>query len=691
MSHQPVTTTIPPHLLHKRAVIYIRVSTPGQTVNSTGSISQQYGLVELAVTYGFPSENIVILDEDLGRSGKTIDGRYGFQSLLQDVAAGQVGAIFCLDSSRLARMSSDGALLIRLCEISGALIVDKHSVHDPRNHNAKTFLTLKSAVDEIEHSTIKDRLLSALEHKAAKGELRQGLPTGYVRDKAGKAIIDPCAEVSGAIRMIFTLLDRLGSAHGVARRMHQEGMLIPNLIRTGDRKGEYDWRPASVSRLAAIYHNPTYAGIFVRGKTQNQDFVITEGTPRIETRRVRVNQEEWYNCILGAHEGYLTWEQYEHNQALLLNNINLPREGHQGAIRSGDTLLQGLVVCATCNHKLTIAYNFSKKLNKRNPTYVCAYHRKKFGGDYCQIFPSNPLDQAVAEQLLLAFAPAQLEMSIEESMRVEQQLRSDRQGWEERLLRARREVDNARGRYVSADYKNRLVADELEVMWNQKLADLKVLEKQYKEELKKELKPLSKVEHEQLLELAKDLPLLWISDKLGVMTRKRLVRLAIEKVVVKKTNLTPSDYQLDFTIHWKSEARQTLSIVVTRWKDLHQTDPEAAAMIRRLAPDHTCAEIALALNEAGFTPWRASKFTLVRVRSLCNIWGVKTKSFYSDEPRADGLYRTKDVVKLLNLSYGTVQRLCKMKILAAHKDPLNNRHWLIHLTPKEIEKYRKSK
>lgn len=685
-----VMKTIPPHLLRKKTVIYVRVSTPGQKISSTASLSQQYGLKQLAIAYGFPPENITILDADLGRTAKTLEGRYGFQSLLQEVATGQIGAIFCLDSSRLARMSSDGKLLIRLCEINGVLIIDKHSIHDPRNHNDKTFLTLKTAVDEIEHSTIKDRLLSALEHKSQKGEVPLILPVGYLRDKSGKAIIDPNSNVADAVREVFVLFDRLGSIHAVVKYMNERGKLLPNLIRSSSRKGEYDWGRVTVWRLASMYHNPTYAGAYVRGQTQNKDFVITDGIPRIETRRVKVSQEEWYVCILGAHEGYITWEKYQQNQRLLLNNQNLPSEEFQGAVRSGGTLLQGVLICGKCEHKLSIQYRLKKKLNKKYPTYVCGHRYQTYADKYCQYFPSHALDQAVAEQLLLAFTPANLEISIEDSKRIEQYSLSGRKDRERGITRARQEADKARDRYMMADYKNRLVADKLEAAWNEKLAELRLLEQEHAEVLKKDPRLLTKKEHEQLLELAKDLPRLWHSDKMDWATRKRLLRTAIEKVIVNKTDLSASDYKLDFIIFWKTGARQSLSVTITRWKDLHSTDPDAAALIRKLAPTHTYKQIAYQLNQQGFKPKYSSEFTRLNVLALCKVWRIKAKSFYTKELRDDGLYRTRDVAKILNQDRYSVWSLCATGKLNAHRDPFDSYHWLIRLTPEDIRNYKKS-
>lgn len=126
--------------LCRDAAVYIRQSTPTQVLENTGSQRRQYGLVDAARAAGFAS--VSVIDDDLGRSGSGAAERPGFQKLAAAVCAGSVGAVFCIEASRLSRNGRDWHHLIDLCALAGTLVVDPDGVYDPRLINDRLLLGL---------------------------------------------------------------------------------------------------------------------------------------------------------------------------------------------------------------------------------------------------------------------------------------------------------------------------------------------------------------------------------------------------------------------------------------------------------------------------------------------------------------------------------------------------------------------
>jgi DNA invertase Pin-like site-specific DNA recombinase len=168
--------------LSRQACIYIRQSTPGQVRFNQESTERQYNLANKAKSMGWNPEQIRILDRDLGQSGAKATNREDFKTLVSDVAMGQVGAIFSLEASRLARSNQDWHRLLELCAITSTLVIDEDGCYDPAEFNDGLVLGMKGTFAQAELHIIRARLHGGKLNKAQKGELHFPLPVGLVFD-----------------------------------------------------------------------------------------------------------------------------------------------------------------------------------------------------------------------------------------------------------------------------------------------------------------------------------------------------------------------------------------------------------------------------------------------------------------------------------------------------------------------------
>src|SRR6201993_2481743 len=194
------------------AVVYLRQSSMAQVREHTQSTMRQYGLVEEAVRLGWGRRDVLGIDTDPGVSGRWGVARAGFAELVSRVCTGQVGAIFGIEISRLARSNAEVARLMEFAAITETLLIDADGVYDPGDVNDRMLLGMKSTIGEVELHVMAQRLQASKKAAAARGELRTPLPVGYVHDEAGEIVIDPDAEVQAAIGDLFAAFTACGSA-----------------------------------------------------------------------------------------------------------------------------------------------------------------------------------------------------------------------------------------------------------------------------------------------------------------------------------------------------------------------------------------------------------------------------------------------------------------------------------------------
>ncbi len=213
--------------LTRKAIVYVRQSTPAQVRENLESQRRQYALVDHARTLGFG--DVELIDQDLGHSGSTLAGRMGFQRLVAQVSLGAVGAVLCLEASRLARNNRDWHHLIDLCGLAGALLIDPEGVYDPRLSNDRLLLGLKGTMSEFELTLFRQRSLEARHQKAVRGELRFLIPAGF--HWAGEGVLEkrPDLRTQQALDMVFAKFRELGSVRQTLFWL-RERVLVPKIL-----------------------------------------------------------------------------------------------------------------------------------------------------------------------------------------------------------------------------------------------------------------------------------------------------------------------------------------------------------------------------------------------------------------------------------------------------------------------------
>ena len=343
---------ITPRHLRRQAYLYVRQSTLRQVVENTESTQRQYALRQRAVALGWPIEQVVVIDRDLGQSGASAADREGFQQLVRDVGLGRAGLVMGLEVSRLARNSMDWHRLLEICALTETLILDEDGLYDPAHFNDRLLLGLKGTMSEAELHVLRARLRGGIVNKARRGELEVPLPVGFVYDTAGRVGLDPDRQVQETLRAFFQTFRRTGSATATVKAFRDQQVPFPRRARFGPHQGETLWGRLEHSRVLGVLHNPRYAGAFFFGRSRQRHTadarLVSERLPR----------EEWTALIPNAHVGYITWEDFEENQRRLRENAQANgADRRRSPPREGPALLQGLAVCGICGDRMTVRYH----------------------------------------------------------------------------------------------------------------------------------------------------------------------------------------------------------------------------------------------------------------------------------------------------------------------------------------------
>jgi DNA invertase Pin-like site-specific DNA recombinase len=410
------------------AVVYVRQSTPQQVLDHQESTRLQYGLVQQAQALGWAAERILVVDDDLGKSGTSAQGRYGFQQVVSEVSLDHVGIIFGIEMSRLARSNKDWHQLLELCALFHTLIADLDGVYDPAQYNDRLLLGLQGTMSEAEVHILKPRMHQGRLSKARRGDLTFPLPTGYVWREPGEVAFDPDEQVQAVVRLIFQKFEELGTLGRVLRYLAQHDIRIGVRVREGPGKGTLVWRRPNRMTLQNLLKHPLYAGADVYGRRQVDPRCQHPERPR--TGRVVVDPAKWRAFVPEQCPAYIAWDHYEANLAPL--RANRARADAMGAVRDGPALLAGLVVCARCGCRLSVHYRGTPVRH----TYECSRLRGNYGSPLCQHLPGACLDQFVVEQVLRALEPAALELSLAATEHLEEERAALDQLWQQRRERA---------------------------------------------------------------------------------------------------------------------------------------------------------------------------------------------------------------------------------------------------------------
>lgn len=453
---------ITPRHLRRQAYLYVRQSTLRQVVENTESTQRQYALRQCAVALGWPIEQVVVIDADLGQSGASAVDREGFQQLVRDVGLGRAGLVMGLEVSRLARNSTDWHRLLEICALTETLILDEDGLYDPAHFNDRLLLGLKGTMSEAELHVLRARLRGGIVNKARRGELETPLPIGFIYDGQGHVLLDPDQQVQETIRAFFQTFRRTGSATATVKAFRNQQLLFPRHARHGAHHGETLWGPLEHSRTLWLLHNPRFADAFFFGRSRQRH------TAEARLVSERLPREEWTALIPNAHAGYITWEDFEENQRRLRENAQANgADRRRSPPREGPALLQGLAVCGICGDRMTVRYHH--RHGTVWPTYVCQRRGIERAEPICQSIPGRGLDDAIGRLLLETVTPLTLEITLTVQHELQTRLDETDRLHRRAVERARYEADLARRRYLQVDPAKRLVADELEAQWNRAL------------------------------------------------------------------------------------------------------------------------------------------------------------------------------------------------------------------------------
>src|SRR4051812_36233702 len=408
--------------LARHAVVYLRQSSAAQVEHNRESTERQYALASKAHELGWPAERIVVIDEDLGLSGGGTATRSGFARLTAEVALARVGLVLGLEVSRLARNNAEWYRLIDLAGLTDTLIGDGDGLYHPAVFNDRLLLGLKGTMSEAELHILRARLNGGIRNKAARGELRRGLPVGFIwGEEEGEVCFHPDEAVCTAIRQVFTQFAETGSARRVWLWFRSEGLKFPLQMHQG---GEIRWVEASYTAIHQVLTNPVYAGAYVYGRTRHE--IVLNATGERKKRVRHLPRAEWQVLIPEHHPGFFDWQTYEANQQRIARNTRPGPHKAGGAVREGSALLQGLAYCGHCGRRLRTHYHGRNS----SPGYHCAgEHLVEGRGSYCLNMGGVQIDDAVTRAFLAALEPAKIRATLAAAEQVEMDRESALKHW----------------------------------------------------------------------------------------------------------------------------------------------------------------------------------------------------------------------------------------------------------------------
>ena len=582
--------------LARLAVVYVRQSTRQQVIDHGESTRLQYGLVERAVALGWQTSRVLVIDDDLGKSGASTAGRAGFQRLVTEITMGHVGLVLGSEMSRLARSGADWYRLLELCALAGALLADADGVYDPVDYNDRLLLGLKGTMSEAELHLLKQRMLAGKQAKARRGELAIALPTGYVRRPSGEAVLDSDEQVRTVVRLVFAKFAELGTVHAVLRWLVDHDVQLGMRLGAGPDRGELVWRRPNRMTLQNMLHSPVYAGIYAYGRRRVDPRRQVPGRP--STGRVVRGQDQWLVAIPGALPAYITVEQYRANLARLA--ANAARAETPGVVRTGSALLSGLARCGRCSRRMTVRYHVRGQATV--PEYVCARQLTDYGaGQRCQALAGACVDALVTQQVLAALTPAAIEVSLRAAEQVQAERAELEKLWAQRLERAAIAADRARRCYRLAEPENRLVVRQLEADWEAALAAQQRLREDYDRFTRTRPQPLTALQRQAITALAGDIPGLWAAPTTTDADRKQLIRTLVDQVTV---TVVGTSERVAVEIGWAGghTTRGQTVRPVARLAQL-SSYPQLLERVRQLAEQgHRAQAIARRLHAEGFRP-----------------------------------------------------------------------------------------
>jgi DNA invertase Pin-like site-specific DNA recombinase len=582
------SSKITPQHLQRKAIVYLRQSSERQVQHNQESQRLQYALADRARQLGWRS--VEVIDTDLGSSaGVGAARRKGFERLIASVALGEVGIILSREASRLSRTDKDWCQLLEVCGLFGTLLGDAEQVYDLKLMDDQLILGIKGTLSVVELNVLKMRLLQGMEAKAKRGELFKMLPPGFVRDGTGKVAKDPDRRVQEAIELLFRKFREMRSIRQTFLWFHAEGVQLPvNRRRAGVVRIE--WQLPTHAFVINALKNPFYAGAYFWGRRATET-VLVDGVLRRRPGKIR-RPEECRVFLWEHHAGYIDRQTFEENLRIMRGNL-LKQQGDESVapIRAGQGLLVGLLRCGRCGRKLHVRYWGKSGTSAR---YLCggAY---VLGGKYCLGFGGSTVDRRFERELLRVLSPLGVKAALEaiQQRRTGDQQRT--QAVQRQLEQVQFEAQRAFEQYDQVDPRNRLVAEELERRWNQKMQEAEDLTDALAK-MDREVVALTEQERQKILEMGERFSTVWESTDCPVTLKKKIIRTIVEEVIA---DVDETGQRLRFTIHWKGESHTSLEMEKPRSGVGRKTALEDLEVIRRMAVRYGDDQIARVLNKMG--------------------------------------------------------------------------------------------
>lgn len=644
------------------AIVYVRQSDPKQVLKNRESGLNQRALKERLVELGWKAGQIQIVDDDQGHSGASAAGRDGFQKLVADVGLRKVGIVMGYEVSRLSRNNADWYRLLELCALFDTLIADCDGIYHPRDFNDRLLLGLKGTLSEAELHSLRLRLDAGRLSKAKRGELVHHLPTGYVRDDEGQAQFDPDVSVQERIRLVFRQFAELGSMQKVLRHLVRHQLLLPRRQTSGLYAGETLWKEPSISAINTILKNPAYTGTFAYGRRQADPSRQVPGRPA--TGRIRQPRAQWLAFVPGAYPAYISWAEYERNQATIAENRQRMAEqlSRKQALRNGAALLTGLVRCGLCGRAMQVAY----KENRFQ--YSCHVAQGQYGKPNCQYLSGRPIDEAVVQAFFCVLQPAEIDALEQVSARQAEHQRELVRHLEQEATRLAYTAHRTERQYNCVDPENRLIAATLEKKWEAALAEWEQAKTRLAEAKEKPPQPVTIPEalREAFADVGQRLPDLW--PELSAEAQKRLLRTLVTGVNLRRE----ANGMVQVRIAWQggsvSEHQVRLPVSTRRRTEIEAT---IVARIRQLAEQgHRDAAIADCLDREGFYPCRGPSFTPQIILKLRCRYGIHLGLGRLRRGELPVGYTITAMARLLGVDPGWIYRGLRCGCIHMKRDPL---------------------
>lgn len=632
--------------LDRTALIYLRQSTLMQVREHGESTARQYGLAGEAARLGWPAARIEVIDCDLGLSGRTATHREGFRALLGRVCAGETGAVFGLEISRLARSNADLSRLLEVARLTGTLVIDADGIYDLADINDRLLLGLKSQMSEAELHLLHSRLDGARLAAAERGELRLPLPAGYVYDAGGQVIKDPDEEVAAAVADVFAAFTASGSAFGVVTAFASRRF-------PGGRAGEHSWGRLTYGRVVGLLHNPVYAGAYAFGRHRTRQHVDADGGVHSRTRAVA--RDQWPVLIRDHHEGYITWDDYLAIETKMAANQT---SGGARPPREGSALCQGIIYCG-CGRHMGVHYHQGRAY------YACRARSGQQSTPDCQHASAATVDDAVTRALFTAIAPEELKLAIAAAGEVTARRQRITRAAELAAERARYQADRAERAFLACEPENRLVARTLETRWEARLRELTGAQAALADQLAAQA-PLP--EPGQLARTAAQLPGLWHAPSTSDKDRKRLLRTLLGDITI-----LPAGDPAKLRIGLRWQTGTTEELLTDRYR-YFRTSPAAVDLARQLGPAMNNTDLAAALNQAGHRTAHGRPFDLDSAGNLRQYHKIS----YPPAARDGELTITQAAAKI-GVSAQTIKYWIGRGYLTARQGP--SRQWAIPFPP----------